>query len=48
MHWDIAIYKTLVEDRLDKIKEQTYGEQTYENCIRKLNLKQSIIMLWIK
>jgi len=29
MYTDIAIYKSVVEDRMEKIKNQTYGKKSY-------------------
>lgn len=46
MHLDIAIYKAIAEDRLERVKNETYGQQIIEK--RDIpNWKYSVILfIW--
>lgn len=44
MQTDIAIYKCIVEERLEKIKMQTYEWQSYEHPGRNMHLKMTAAM----
>lgn len=42
---DIAIYKCIVDDRIEKIKNETYGKKSYNRNKRLVNWKMSLNMI---
>lgn len=42
---DIAIYKCIVDDRIEKIKNETYGKKSYDQNKRTVNWKMSMNMI---
>ncbi|MCF3943121.1 hypothetical protein [Oceanobacillus alkalisoli] len=45
MHIDIAVYKCMVDERLEKVKKETYGKKCYYEQARNAHLKMKLIML---
>lgn len=43
MQTDISIYKCMVQERLEKIKEETYGNSCYYK--KHVSLQSALIML---
>ncbi|MBR3119639.1 hypothetical protein [Oceanobacillus profundus] len=44
MQMDIAIYKSIAYDRMEKIKNETYGNRTFNKSYQ-IDWKMSIAML---
>ena len=44
MHMDIAIFKCISSDRMEQIKNETYGKQTFNKVNRTVKLKMSLSM----
>ena len=44
MQMDIAILKCIAHERMEKIKDETYGKQTFNKRNRTMNWKMSISM----
>jgi len=42
---DIAIYKCIVDDRMERIKNETYGKKSYDRNKRTVNWKMSLNMI---
>jgi len=45
VHMDIAIYKCIVDERMEKIKNETYGKQSYYRNKQTMNWKKSMIII---
>ncbi|WP_170138829.1 hypothetical protein [Oceanobacillus chungangensis] len=45
MHIDIDILKCIAYERMEKIKDETYGKQTINGSKRTMNWKMSMSML---
>lgn len=46
MHFDIAVYKCLVDERLEKIKNETYGKRCYDDeRVRNAPFKLRLMMM---
>lgn len=45
MNMDIAIYKSIAHDRIEKIKNETYGKRTYQNTNQSIEWKIQVSML---
>lgn len=45
MQMDIAIYKCIVNERLEKVKNETYGKKAYNRNERRMNWKLSLNMV---
>lgn len=41
---DIAVYKCIADDRIEKIKNETYGKRTYQNKYQSLEWKITVSM----
>lgn len=45
MYMNIDVYKCIVNERLEKIKNETYGEKAYNKNRRTMNWKVSLNMI---
>ncbi|MBP2077262.1 hypothetical protein [Oceanobacillus polygoni] len=44
MHMDIAIYKSIAYDRIEEIKNETYGKRTFNKNDQTMNWKMTVSM----
>ena len=42
---DIAMYKCIVDERMEKLKNETYGKKSYERKKQTMNWKKSMNMI---
>ena len=45
MHIDIAVYKCMVDERLQKVKNETYGKTCFDEQAGNAHLKMKFMML---
>jgi len=45
VYMDIAIYKCIVDERMEKIKKETYGQKSYYRKKQTMNWKMSMNMI---
>lgn len=45
MHMDIAVYKCISHERLEKLKQETYGNQLFNKKYRTVKWKMNVSML---
>jgi len=45
VHIDIAVYKCMVDERLEKVKDETYGKRCYDEQTRNTQFKLKLIMM---
>ncbi|QGS68062.1 hypothetical protein CV093_03560 [Oceanobacillus sp. 143] len=45
MHMDIAVFKSIAYDRMEKIKDETYGKRVINRSNGTMDWKMSISML---
>ncbi len=44
VHMDIAIYKSIAYDRIEEIKNETYGKRTFNKNDQTMNWKMTVSM----
>lgn len=44
MHMDIAMYQCIVDERLERVKNETYGKKSYERKKQTMNWTKSMMM----
>ncbi|MFD1852081.1 hypothetical protein [Oceanobacillus bengalensis] len=46
MHMDIAVFKSITNDRMEVLKNKTYGKRSFNEKYRKIDWKMSISMFF--